>query len=95
MTSISSKASTDSFDIVGVQQLANAEGLSAVGDDSGDKEATDREDGEDGVVQHNNIDELASSIATAVPPHSSNVSGAIDKLFLICPQNPRLSDSMR
>uniref|UniRef100_A0A914GUM9 Uncharacterized protein n=1 Tax=Globodera rostochiensis TaxID=31243 RepID=A0A914GUM9_GLORO len=101
MTSISSKASTDSFDIVGVQQLANAEGLSAVGDDSGDKEATDREDGEDGVVQHNNIDELASSIATAVvsklgvalnttgmkPPHSSNVSGAIDKLFLICPQN--------
>uniref|UniRef100_A0A914H2T9 Uncharacterized protein n=1 Tax=Globodera rostochiensis TaxID=31243 RepID=A0A914H2T9_GLORO len=63
MTSISSKASTDSFDIVGVQQLANAEGLSAVGDDSGDKEATDREDD---VVQHNNIDELASSIATAV-----------------------------
>uniref|UniRef100_A0A914GWS6 Uncharacterized protein n=1 Tax=Globodera rostochiensis TaxID=31243 RepID=A0A914GWS6_GLORO len=46
-------------------------------------------------------EKLASSIATAVvsklgvalnttgmkPPHSSNVSGAIDKLFLICPQN--------
>uniref|UniRef100_A0A914H6B6 B30.2/SPRY domain-containing protein n=1 Tax=Globodera rostochiensis TaxID=31243 RepID=A0A914H6B6_GLORO len=97
MTSISSKASTDSFDVVGVEQLANAEGLNAVGDDSDDEEATDREDD---VAQHNNIDELASSIATAVvsklgelnttgmkPSHSSNVSGAVDKLLLICPQN--------
>uniref|UniRef100_A0A183CEP9 B30.2/SPRY domain-containing protein n=1 Tax=Globodera pallida TaxID=36090 RepID=A0A183CEP9_GLOPA len=98
MTSISSKASIDSFDVVGEEQLANAKGLNAVGDDSGDEVATDREDD---VAAHNNIDELASRIATAVvsklgvemnttgmkPPHSSNVLGAVDKLFLLCPQN--------